>query len=539
MKKFMISASALALSGSMAFAMDEDAMDEEMMMEAPAPSVTLTGEAEIGFKNVDDDLKPNAETIQLVRAYKVTFGSQGTTDGGLVFGAGISIRDDTTEDDGTGRNAVDGSSSPVVKGSNVYIGAADGTWKLKFGGNDAGALVAGGIGVADDQIDRGDAEVGLEGSFGDTSYRLTVADPQDGGDDWSVGVKHSLGDYAIGLGLTSDDGVVLGLSASLGGVNSDLYYSKTEFDEANIETLAPVAAENWNRVQAHFVTQYEALNKLNDEFPTGTGATNANNPFIAPTGDPTGNYASFLTLARHAEDELRMGRGLDLTDEQFLLLANEIRRTTDSSLTDAFTISTDDETAGQVVPPDAITPTDDNEEAVAARERVRKILTALNASRIVDGVLRDDQILSEKGTADINSPAFPNVLAGTTEYTGLGASFAIPAGEGTNLTVAFSRLTAQTTPGSLPEGTRFDDGDSSKIKPYGGGEVKTDLIKLGIEYALGGGATLNASVEQKSTEEIMIVTQKLEDDDDYNHERVGKKSAFDTTTLKATLAFSF
>ncbi|MCY4248923.1 MAG: porin, partial [Rhodobacteraceae bacterium] len=137
MKKFMISASALALSGSMAFAMDEDAMDEAMMMEAPAPSVTLGGSGELGFKHVDDG-DDATEDIQLIREYKVSFSSSSTTDGGLVFGAGISIED--THDNDPDKS---------VKGSNVFIGAADGTWRLKFGGNDPGIEKAGGIGVAD------------------------------------------------------------------------------------------------------------------------------------------------------------------------------------------------------------------------------------------------------------------------------------------------------------------------------------------------------------------------------------------------------
>ena len=113
MRRIVVFASALVLSSSMSLAMEEDAMDE--MMEAPAPSVSVGASGKIGIRNVDDD-NDATEDFQLVRAYKVTFDSTGTTDGGLMFGAGMSIRDDTGEED-----------KPVVKGSHVYIGGGDGS----------------------------------------------------------------------------------------------------------------------------------------------------------------------------------------------------------------------------------------------------------------------------------------------------------------------------------------------------------------------------------------------------------------------------
>ena len=164
MKKFIVFLSSVALVGSVSYAMDEEAMDEEMMMEAAAPSVAVGGSASIGIKN---DSSADS-SLKLIRAYKVTFDSSGTTDGGLVFGAGISLRDDTTEED-----------APVVKGSKVYVGGADGSWKVQFGGNDPGIELAGGIGLADDHFVMGDddASISLEGSFGGTGFRVTMSDP--------------------------------------------------------------------------------------------------------------------------------------------------------------------------------------------------------------------------------------------------------------------------------------------------------------------------------------------------------------------------
>ncbi|MCY3725838.1 MAG: hypothetical protein OXF95_04320 [Rhodobacteraceae bacterium] len=244
MRKFMIFASALALSGSMAFAMEDE-----------APSVAVGGSGKIGIKNVDDSSKPDDEQFKLVRAYKVTFDSTGTTDGGLMFGAGMSIRDDTGESDGPG-----GTQAPAVKGSYVFVGGADGSWKLQFGGNDPGIDLAGGFGVADDHFGGGyDATIALSGSFGDTSYRITAADPgieiparparidfsqsanfaaRDAyaaavaaDNDWSIGVNHSINTISVGVGMDSEDGLAIGVGTDLSGVSTFVYWSKSEFSK--------------------------------------------------------------------------------------------------------------------------------------------------------------------------------------------------------------------------------------------------------------------------------------------------------------------
>lgn len=216
MKKFIsISSFLFLVGGSYAIAMEEG---DDMGMEMEAPSVSLSGEAELGFKNVDDD-NDETEDFHLIRKYQVNFSSHGTTDGGLVFGAGISIEDEHEGD------------AKQVNGSNVYIGAADGSWKLKLGGNDAGALQAGGIGISDDFLDEGSTAIGLEGKFGGTSYRLTVADPNASGDDdgdWSVGFNHSLGEFSVGLGMDNNSGLAIGLGSEIGGVDVATFYAQNE-----------------------------------------------------------------------------------------------------------------------------------------------------------------------------------------------------------------------------------------------------------------------------------------------------------------------
>ena len=259
MRKFMVFASALVLSGSMAFAMEENAMDEGMMMEK-VPSVAVGGSGKIGIRNVDDSSEPDDEQFKLVRAYKVTFDSTGTTDGGLMFGAGMSIRDDTGEED-----------MPVVKGSYVFVGGADGSWKLQFGGNDPGIDLAGGFGVADDHLGGGDdATIALSGSFGNTQYRITAADPgtdievpvrtgnfelpanfaaRDAYDaavkakanenDWSVGVSHTINTISVGVGMDSEDGLAIGVGTDLSGVSTFVYWSKSEHSDVTIRYGAP------------------------------------------------------------------------------------------------------------------------------------------------------------------------------------------------------------------------------------------------------------------------------------------------------------
>ena len=227
MKKLITFTSVLVFAGGVTHAMEEEAMDKEMMMEAPAPSVTVAGSGEMGFMSKDDG-NDETEDFSIIREYKVSFSSQGTTDGGLVFGAGININD--TEDDDPHKS---------VGGSNVYIGASDGTWKLKLGGNDPGIEQAGGIGVADNNFHGGDnSDIGVEGAFGGTSYRLTAANPQamnEADGDWSLGVSHSLGDINVGVGMDSESGLALSVGTDVSGVGLTAYYATSELSDVDLE----------------------------------------------------------------------------------------------------------------------------------------------------------------------------------------------------------------------------------------------------------------------------------------------------------------
>ncbi len=117
-----------------------EVMDEEMPMEA-APSVALSGSAKMGLKRVDDNasMDPESDNIKTVVEYEVSFSSSGVTDGGLVFGAAISI-----DEEGKGAAGSNG-----VNEASVHIGSAEGTWKLQFGSNDPGIDLVGNVGLAD------------------------------------------------------------------------------------------------------------------------------------------------------------------------------------------------------------------------------------------------------------------------------------------------------------------------------------------------------------------------------------------------------
>ena len=269
MKKFMISVSALALSGSMAFAMEEDAMDEEMMMEAPAPSVTLTGEAKMGIKNVSSSPSLSTDGLALIEDFQVKFSASGTTDGGLMFGASLAIEQD-------GRDA------GKVKGSTIYVGGAGGAWKLAFGDPDPGAWSSGGIGITEeDNILRATGQkIELSGKFEGASYVVTSSAPTDEGvsNQWSAGVKYDAGAVKVGVGMDSEKGLALGVGTDLSGVGTSVFYAQSEHTIPYRDAEDEVAATAGNVGRAAITERTAYLEKASGvgiavSVPTGDSAT--------------------------------------------------------------------------------------------------------------------------------------------------------------------------------------------------------------------------------------------------------------------------
>ena len=511
MKRILVIISALALSTGVSYAMEEDAMDKDMMMEAPAPSVTVSGSGAMGFENVDD---AEDTGIQLIREYKVAFSSSGTTDGGLMFGAGISIED--THDDDPDKS---------VNGAKVFVGAADGSWKLQFGGNDPGIDLAGGIGVADDNFGGEDDEtIALSGSIEGASYRITMADPGASGaadGDWSIGASYAINDISVGVGMDSESGLAIGVGTELAGLSTKLYYSKAEKQLANVEMeLDPdnaleayvgtggMPAVMFTRQEQYFVNKANALQAWKTYVMSG--ADGVTNPFAVPEDDSDAT-AKALREANVALIDDLIAAGLEGNNHS---LENEEEEDQTSILTTFIGTISDDAD-------DVNTMLDNN--AVSA-------LTGFDTEpeQVARADLPLSSTLTEKDPAIPGNPAAANVLAGTTEYTGFGGKVSVPAGEGTSFSIAYSTFKANT----MPEDTdaMFSD-KGTPVTPYEGGSVKTTLIELGVSYDLGGGATLGAGIDKKSVESIMLETE--------NGARVGTLSTADTTTLSASVAFSF
>ncbi len=269
MRKLIVFASALALSGSMTFAMDEDAMDEEMMMEAPAPAVAVSGSAKMGIKNVSSDDTEMDKGMALIEDFQVSFASSGTTDGGLMFGASLAIEQDSRADG-------------KVKGSTVYIGGAGGAWKLAFGDPDPGAWSAGGIGVTEENniLRASGQKISLSGSFEGASYVLTTNAPTDDGVDnqWSMGVKYGAGAVNVGVGMDSEKGLAVGVNTDLSGVSTSVFYAQSEHVIPYQASVDAVAATPGNLGTAA-ITERTAYNEkasgvgVKASMSAGEGAT--------------------------------------------------------------------------------------------------------------------------------------------------------------------------------------------------------------------------------------------------------------------------
>ncbi|MDE2761043.1 MAG: hypothetical protein OXH90_12185 [Paracoccaceae bacterium] len=488
MKKIIAIASALALFGSVSYAMEEEAMDE--MMEAPALSVALGGSAKIGIKNVDDDAKPNADSIHLVREYKVTFSSSGTTDGGLMFGAGMSIID---EHEG-------GDDVKAVGGSHVYVGGADGSWKLQFGGNDPGALLAGGIGLADDRIDRGDADVSLSGSVQGVEYRLTMADPQKSSDDWSVGAKFGAGNIGVGVGMDSLDGLAIGVSTELGGLKTNVYYAKSESKVGITEEDGPMMYGNRMSVPA------------SGDAAAIVGSIASDTRTEDGNGVVTYTYETPGAAFTQGDAEFGTGATPDPISRRVVVTYTGGDADTPASISAIVFAEADGSTATdvEIVPALVGTVTD----YVATIEHADDgspylVLTDDQGEGTADDVVRrfalvKDQVENKTYTLDPVSG----------KWTGLGGKIEIPAGEGTTFTIGYSRMKNQVNTTDM-----------------GSGSATASKIELDFSYDLGGGATFNAGIDKDDTETLMIKTM------DGKSSFVTKSS--DKTTLEASMSFSF
>ena len=490
MKKFIVFLSSVALVGSVSYAMDEEAMDEEMMMEAAAPSVAVGGSASIGIKN---DSSADS-SLKLIRAYKVTFDSSGTTDGGLVFGAGISLRDDTTEED-----------APVVKGSKVYVGGADGSWKVQFGGNDPGIELAGGIGLADDHFVMGDddASISLEGSFGGTGFRVTMSDPSNSVPTRTremtttdqVQMESGLITPNIAMIDWTTSGVLMDIDITvneqLSGAISDAIMARDTY----LDTLMSVPNLSFNENCGIVETAFYYVSP-SDSFTIkwdhdGDGA--------AADADADGD-----TPAQTAPKDLVFNTGQMIPAEMLDHSGNKEKRalvTTDAVMTyenkaGAEACSATELGAGDPFEPVTTTTGMDNGSAVYAAKNLKDqwsigFTHSLDTINIGVGVDSGKGLALGVGTelsgvglnlyySKSEQENFTGVVVGgkdvmeTQENTGLGVKASMAAGEGASVSVAYSTLKEEMMDSSMTD----------------------KKIEVDFSYDLGGGATLQASVDK-------------------------------------------
>ena len=487
MKKFIVFLSSVALFGSVSYAMDEEAMDEEMMMEAAAPSVAVGGSASIGIKN---DSSADS-SLKLIRAYKVTFDSSGTTDGGLVFGAGISLRDDTTEED-----------APVVKGSKVYVGGADGSWKVQFGGNDPGIELAGGIGLADDHFVMGDddASISLEGSFGGTGFRVTMSDP-------SNSVPTRTREMTTTDQVQMESGLITPNIAMIDWTTSGVLMGTTD----NGERVAAIS----DAIMARDTYLGTLMSVPNLSFTAACGISEANFYYEA-TGNTTVSWdhdgdgaaadadADGDTPAQTAPINISFTAGQMIPAE---MLMHEANSDVLATFAGATPMKTYENTAGAEAcsatmlgagdPFESVTTTTgmDNGSAVYAAKNLKDqwsigFTHSLDTINIGVGVDSGKGLALGVGTelsgvglnlyySKSEQENFTGVVGGkdmmeTQENTGLGVKASMAAGEGASVSVAYSTLKKEMMDSSMTD----------------------KKIEVDFSYDLGGGATLQASVDK-------------------------------------------
>ena len=127
-----------------------------------------------------------------------------------------------------------------IGNASVYVGSADGSWKLKFGtGLDAGIYKIGDIGVAgegDSFYATNSHTVELSGSVGGAEYAITTNSGAEGdpANEWSAGVKYNVGTVSVGVGMDSEKGLGLSAGTDVSGVSMNMIYTKAEMGEGDM-----------------------------------------------------------------------------------------------------------------------------------------------------------------------------------------------------------------------------------------------------------------------------------------------------------------
>ena len=224
---------------------------------ALAQGVSFSGSASMGViyagKHDTDTSKANGKFSWLA-TFDLGISAEGTTDGGLTFGASTSI-----DSDGAGTSAstdpVDASgdaetlepktslSGSHINGTVAYIGGE--SWKISIGdldpashkGRSLGDVGYEGLGVddvAENAVSSLGADVEVSFNLGGASLALTAVQSGGGAEkqktEWAAGVGFGVGSTNLGIGMDSEKLMQASVSADLGAFGGSIFYAQQKVD---------------------------------------------------------------------------------------------------------------------------------------------------------------------------------------------------------------------------------------------------------------------------------------------------------------------
>jgi outer membrane protein OmpU len=242
-----------------------------------AAEVTLSGNGRMGV-TYTEALVPGAEEIAFNSRVRASVNLSSTTDGGLEFGGSFGIHDAVPAAAGT-------------EGS-VFISGAFG--KLAMGGTDSAAQNAVGqlagvgyTGIGDHNeigyLTSGDKETALYSysASGFTGF-LSVGQPDNANDTWSLGAKYATDAFSVALGYEEQDGAAAAddktqlsaaASATFSGVTAKVIYSKTDTNAFDPETYGVSATYAIDAISVTGFLRVADLTATDTGVYTGIGAS--------------------------------------------------------------------------------------------------------------------------------------------------------------------------------------------------------------------------------------------------------------------------
>ena len=206
----------------------------------------FSGSGNLGVK-YEGDVKDSSDNVTAkskliwISNFDLAMSASGTTDGGLTFGAGATVKA--------------GNASSEVGKSNAYIGGE--SWTITIGDLDAASVMGQGLGdvgfdglgvddVAVDLVETDGADVEAKFVLGAATLKLTadqtpgvaVGDEKADGNkavpadvtkqdtEWAAGVSFNIGSTSLGVGMDSEKLMQASIGADLGAFGGTLYVAQ-------------------------------------------------------------------------------------------------------------------------------------------------------------------------------------------------------------------------------------------------------------------------------------------------------------------------